>query len=239
MKIKSEKEIERALGTQLSPEEGEKYVTTILEPSQIAPDYIYRGIGTSFTVYKEDLDENPYVLTRPIKVAILAERYALNGFKAFDENLRCLDKQYAVGEKFFEDIVPVPCERGMHFCTRLIDVFNYYHFGPRTRVCLVEATGDIAAEYYSNQLDIKFCTNRLKVVRELNREEIFDKVYNDLLYIFYRNSVPADIQGLIKQPILEEFKKTKTGFDELARKYAAIKKKFDKEIAITRVPDVG
>lgn len=43
-------------------------------------------------------------------------------------------------------------------------------------------------EYYAKQLDIKFCTNRLKVVRELRREEIFDKVYNDLLYILSKFS---------------------------------------------------
>jgi len=239
MKIKSEKEIERVLGKRLSPEEGEKYETTIFEPSPTAPDYVYHAIDTSFAMYSENLDENLHYLSAPPKVAILAERYALYGFKAFDENLRCLDKQYAVGEMFFEDVVPIPCVRGMHFCTRLIDIFNYYNFEPRTRVCLVVATGDIAAEYYPKHLDIKFCTNRLKIERELNREEIFDKVYNDLLYIFYRNSVPADIRRLIDQPILEQFKKTKTGFDKLTQEYDAIKKKFNDAVEETRVPDVG
>ncbi len=71
------------------------------------------------------------------------ETEIIKGFKGFDRDLKCRDKQYKVGETFEENVVPETCEKGMHFCEHPFDVFSYYD--PSTsRFCEVEGSDKIS-----------------------------------------------------------------------------------------------
>ena len=88
------------------------------------------------------------------------------GYKGFDKNFRCRDKQYAVGETYHYDGGLKICECGFHFCKSSLAVFEFY---PPTssRFALVEATGKIL----SNGIH-KFCTNEITIIKELSLSEL-------------------------------------------------------------------
>lgn len=69
-------------------------------------------------------------------------------------------------------MTPRCCKRGFHFCTELKDCFNYYCFHPLNKVAEVEALGEIDAEEEGR----KYCTNKIKIIRELSWEEVLKKV---------------------------------------------------------------
>ena len=64
----------------------------------------------------------------------------MKGYKGFDKDLRCKDKQYEIGRTEHEDAVKL-CESGMHFCTNPHDIFGYYSAGEGNRFCEVTASG--------------------------------------------------------------------------------------------------
>ena len=64
----------------------------------------------------------------------------MKGYKGFDKNLRCKDKQYEIGRTEHEDAARL-CEAGMHFCTNPHDIFGYYSAGEGNRFCEVTASG--------------------------------------------------------------------------------------------------
>lgn len=63
----------------------------------------------------------------------------IKGFKGFDKDLKCRDKQYAIGKEEVEDVAHL-CDRGLHFCENPHDIFNYYAAGKNNRFCEVEAS---------------------------------------------------------------------------------------------------
>jgi hypothetical protein len=89
----------------------------------------------------------------------------MKGYKGFDKDLRCRDMRYEVGKEYALKGNPVVCNNGFHFCKTLLAVNDYYRLN-ESRVCEVEALGDIAKE------GGKYCTNRIKILRELSRDEI-------------------------------------------------------------------
>ena len=92
----------------------------------------------------------------------------MKGYKAFNKDWTCRGKQYKIGETFEEDVQLIPCESGMHFCELMPNVFNFYTFDPdQTVVAEVEALGDVKTDD-----DIKFCTNKLLIIRELSWDEV-------------------------------------------------------------------
>ena len=64
------------------------------------------------------------------------------------------------------------CKRGFHFCTKASDCFNYYNFDPNNKVAEVEALGDID----NKEDDTKCCTNKIKIIREINWQELLELV---------------------------------------------------------------
>ena len=67
---------------------------------------------------------------------------------------------------------PVCCERGFHFCGKLIDCFGYYDFNSENKVAEIEALGTIDDSGDKE----KYCTNKIKIVRELTWHEVLDLV---------------------------------------------------------------
>ena len=94
----------------------------------------------------------------------------VEGYKVFNPDWTCSPngntKQYTCPGKFEEDITPVRCGHGMHFCRKASDCFNYYNFDSKNKVAEVIAYGDIVEE------DDKCCTNKLEIVREIPWQEL-------------------------------------------------------------------
>ena len=95
----------------------------------------------------------------------------IKGYKAFhtsdDGYLQCRDMAYAVGESYALDGKPELCERGYHFCRRLVDCFDFY--GRESRICEVEASGVVIDGDGG-----KSVTDHIRIVRELDRHEVLD-----------------------------------------------------------------
>lgn len=72
------------------------------------------------------------------------EQKVIKGFKGFNKNLKCHDKQYAIGETFTEEKTKL-CDYGLHFCENPHDIFKYYEAGSNNRFCEVEAS-DVSDE---------------------------------------------------------------------------------------------
>jgi hypothetical protein len=49
----------------------------------------------------------------------------MKGFKGFDKNLKCRDKQYEIGQTYEEDEISL-CKKGLHFCEHPLGCFGYY-----------------------------------------------------------------------------------------------------------------
>ena len=96
----------------------------------------------------------------------------MKGFKVFNSDWTCRDFQFEVGKTFTEDVTPVCCSRGFHFCTKAADCFNYYNFDPNNKIAEVEALGDID----TNNTDSKCSTNKIHIIREITWQEVFDLV---------------------------------------------------------------
>ena len=98
----------------------------------------------------------------------------VKGFKVFSPDWTCSPmgnkKQYTCPGKFEEDVTPIRCGRGMHFCKRAVDCFKYYSFNPKNKVAEVIAYGDVAEE------GDKCCTNKLEIVREIPWSELLEIV---------------------------------------------------------------
>lgn len=96
----------------------------------------------------------------------------MKGFKVFNSDWTCRDFQFEVGKTFTEDVTPVCCDRGFHFCTKAADCFKYYDFNPDNKVAEVEALGDID----TNNDDSKCSTNKIHIIREITWQEVLDLV---------------------------------------------------------------
>ena len=94
----------------------------------------------------------------------------VKGYKVFNPDWTCSPngntKQYTCPGKFEEDITPVRCGHGMHFCRKASDCFDYYNFDSKNKVAEVIAYGDIVEE------GNKCCTNKLEIVREIPWQEL-------------------------------------------------------------------
>ena len=96
----------------------------------------------------------------------------MKGFKVFNSDWTCRGFQFEVGKTFTEDVTPVCCDRGFHFCTKAADCFKYDSFDPDNKVAEVEALGDID----TNNDDSKCSTNKIHIIREITWREVLDLV---------------------------------------------------------------
>ena len=88
------------------------------------------------------------------------------GYKGFDKDLKCQDKQYAIGETFEEPSASL-CKKGMHFCETPHDCFGYYN-PAESRYCKVYAD-DVSDETGS---DSKRVCKKLKIGEEITVSDI-------------------------------------------------------------------
>ena len=93
---------------------------------------------------------------------------SVKGYKAFDKNLKCLDHQFKVGETYEIKGSLELCKNGFHFCQDFFNVYNYYEKSINTRICEIEALGEIKTE------NDKSVTTKIKIVKELSHLELLD-----------------------------------------------------------------
>ena len=96
----------------------------------------------------------------------------MKGYKVFNPDWTCRGFQFEVGKIFEENVEPVCCNRGFHFCTKAADCFNYYSFNSANKVAEVEAFGAVDASSENS----KCCTNKIHIIRELTWHEVLDLV---------------------------------------------------------------
>ena len=98
----------------------------------------------------------------------MEKKTGYKGFRLNDKKqLICRDMVFAVGEIAEVSGKPQLCNRGIHFCWNLNDINDYYDLRSSV-IGEVEILGEIV-----NQSDMKkSCTNKLRVVRVLTKEEV-------------------------------------------------------------------
>ena len=101
----------------------------------------------------------------------MSETGVIRGFKVFNPDWTCRDKQYTCPGAFEEDVTPSVCDRGMHFCKKAADCFNYYSFNPENKVAEVIAIAERTVEDGD-----KCATNYLEIVREISWQEVLEIV---------------------------------------------------------------
>ena len=108
----------------------------------------------------------------------------MKGYKVFNPDWTCRGYQFEVGKTFTEDVTPVCCDKGFHFCTKVVDCFDYYAFNPDNKVAEVEALGDIDID----DDDSKCSTNKIHIIREITWHEVLDLVNIGNSCTGFRNS---------------------------------------------------
>ena len=92
-----------------------------------------------------------------------AKPVTLTGFKGFDKDLKCRNKQYALGETFEEGEASL-CNNGLHFCEYPLDCLRYYEPGLGSRYAEVTAEDPLD----QRDDDSKRVTKKLTVGGELS-----------------------------------------------------------------------
>ena len=93
----------------------------------------------------------------------------MKGFKAFNKDLTCRNFQYEIGKEYTHNGDIELCHEGFHFCKKIVDIQGYYNLrDEETRLCEIEATGKII------EGDDKCVTDKIKIIRELTREEMYE-----------------------------------------------------------------
>ena len=96
----------------------------------------------------------------------------MKGYKVFNPDWTCREKQYSCPGIFKQKGELRLCENGIHFCKKLSDCFSYYDFDSNNKVAEIEAIGEIIED----EIQRKYCTSKIKILRELSWNEVLDLV---------------------------------------------------------------
>ena len=97
------------------------------------------------------------------KTAKSAKPVIVHGFKGFTKDLKCRDKQYALGETY-EEAEASLCHHGLHFCEYPLDCLGYYEPGLGSRYAEVIAENPLD----ERDNDSKRVTKKLSIGGELS-----------------------------------------------------------------------
>lgn len=109
------------------------------------------------------------------------------GYKIFNPDWTCIHMQYTCPGVFeLENKDELEIKKcGFHFSTELRDCYNYYPealIDPSYHVCEVKATGRVTyCKNLPDTPDTVRCTDKLEIVRELNKAEIDQVIYKQSL----------------------------------------------------------
>ena len=88
----------------------------------------------------------------------------MRGYKAFNSNMTGIGFQYEIGKTYEIGGQIKLGKRGFHFCSSLANVYEYYPKRDKTRVCEIEAEGDIETDGF------KYVTNKIRIIKEITGE---------------------------------------------------------------------
>lgn len=91
----------------------------------------------------------------------------MKGYKGMNMDMTCRGMQYEVGGTYRVDGEVELCRNGLHFCTRLANVFWHYPIDS-SRYFEVEAGGTVVTD----KVDGKSAASELTIVRELSEAEV-------------------------------------------------------------------
>ena len=114
----------------------------------------------------------------------MSKQKVVKGYKVFNPDWTCRGFQYQVGKCYEIPEKPVVCEKGFHFCEKLVDCYEYYDFDENNKVAEVTAYGDINIDEYEK----KYCTNKIKIEKELNWNEVLNMVNTGKNCTGFRNT---------------------------------------------------
>ena len=89
------------------------------------------------------------------------------GYKAFNKDLTCRDYQFEIGKTYEHKGKIAVCESGFHFCKSLVDCYQFYPMNENTRICKVEALGEVLTED-----NVKYVTNKIKILSEIKKPRV-------------------------------------------------------------------
>ena len=114
-----------------------------------------------------------------IKTVEKDEYIWVKGFKGTGKDMRCQDDyQYELGKQFDldEDVEPMVCSKGFHFCKKLENVFRYYKIGDGNRFFEVEALVKKSDLDPKKKEYAKYAAKSIRFIRELTVDEVFETV---------------------------------------------------------------
>lgn len=97
----------------------------------------------------------------------------MKGYKGMTKDMTCRGMKFEIGKTYHVDGEISLCKNGLHFCERLIDVFDFYSDNNGNRFFEVDADGIIKTD------GKKSVTSTLTVIRELDDIELNKIFYND------------------------------------------------------------
>ena len=109
----------------------------------------------------------------------------MKGYKSFDKNLKCRDKQYEIG-KTYEEKEAKLCKSGIHFCENPLDILDYYDLC-NSRFAEIEA--DKVSDEKSDES--KRVAKKLTVKAELSLKGLIDAAFN---FLFEKSENTEDVQ---------------------------------------------
>ena len=92
------------------------------------------------------------------------------GYKIFNPDWTCRNKQYTCPGEFKEDVKQMLCDAGMHFCPDLKDCFEYYPSDPNYHCAEVVALDEIVQD------GDECATNHLQIIREIPWNEVLKRI---------------------------------------------------------------
>ena len=91
-------------------------------------------------------------------------------FKIKGDKLFCRKKEYREGVKHSVQGELELCANGIHYCTNLFDIFNYYYGEIDKDIAIYEI--EVGDKVLKNDIDSKCCTNSCLLKKRLYREDI-------------------------------------------------------------------
>jgi hypothetical protein len=111
---------------------------------------------------------------------VVDQSVVMRGWKATNYDMTCRGFKYELDKVFVSDEKPNICNEGYHFCPTVTDVEKYYEiFDYDVRVFEVESHGDIDKHHIDTT---KYCTNKIKFVKELTRAQIYAALDSKITY---------------------------------------------------------
>lgn len=96
-------------------------------------------------------------------------------FEIIDDKLFCRKKEYKPDKRNFVQGELILCRRGVHYCTNLFEIFNYYWGKIDEDIAIYEVKP--GSRIVEDECCSKRCTNSIRLVKRLYREDII-KILN-------------------------------------------------------------